>query len=157
MQTAIVEGLLCRVQPQGAGQVRTVPSADERQSHLAIVDTNVDTVINNAMYPGIIRFGGNTGTTNSFVGVDTGDLTSGAFNGQSLLQGNNLACFFLQASQAGLADAAFPLLQPVGQITSFLQENLGPQASALGCPQLASFSNELFQKYPGAGYKAPGQ
>lgn len=27
------------------------------------VDTNVDTVINNGMYPGIIQFGGNTGRT----------------------------------------------------------------------------------------------
>lgn len=51
------------------------------------VDTNVDTVINDRMYPGIIRFGGNTGTVNSFVGVDTGDLTGGAFNGASLLEG----------------------------------------------------------------------
>lgn len=51
------------------------------------VDTNVDTVINDGMYPGIIRFGGNTGTTNSFVGIDTGDLTGGAFNGASLFEG----------------------------------------------------------------------
>ncbi|GIZ46056.1 hypothetical protein CKM354_000919600 [Cercospora kikuchii] len=114
------------------------------------VDTNVDTVINNGMYPGIIRFGGNTGTVNSFVGVDTGDLTSGAFNGASLLEGNNLSCFFLQASQAGLADAIDPLLQPIGQIQNFLNAQLGPQISALGCPPLASFDNSLFGNFPGA-------
>ncbi|EME40120.1 hypothetical protein DOTSEDRAFT_56398 [Dothistroma septosporum NZE10] len=121
------------------------------------VDTNVDTVINNGMYPGIIRFGGNTGKTNSFVGIDTGSLTSGAYNSASLLQGDNLSCFFLQATQAGLSDAAYPLLEPIGKISSFLEANLGPQIKALNCPQLNSFSNELFQKYPGAGYKAQGQ
>lgn len=121
------------------------------------VDTNVDTVVNNAMYPGIIRFGGNTGTTNSFVGVDTGDLTGGAFPAASLFEGNNLSCFLLQTTQGGLVDAAIPLLQPVGQILSFLSSNLGPQLKALNCPQLSSYNNELFSKYPGASYKAQGQ
>ncbi|KAK0102342.1 hypothetical protein ONS95_005965 [Cadophora gregata] len=121
------------------------------------VDTNVDTVINNQMYPGIIRIGGNTGTVNSFVGVDTGDLTGGVFNGPSLLEGNNLACFFLQATQAGLVDATSPLLQPVGQILDFLNSNLGPQINALNCPQLSTFKNGLFNQFPGASYKAQGQ
>tara|TARA_R110002060_G_scaffold11921_2_gene17163 strand:- start:54 stop:428 length:375 start_codon:yes stop_codon:yes gene_type:complete len=121
------------------------------------IDTNVDTVINNQMYPGIIRFGGNTGTVNSFVGVDTGNLTGGVFNGGDLLQGNNLACFFLQATQAGLADSASPLLQPVGQILGFLNSKLGPQINALSCPQLSDFNNDLFNQFPGASYKAQGQ
>ncbi|KAH7399884.1 hypothetical protein BKA64DRAFT_744567 [Cadophora sp. MPI-SDFR-AT-0126] len=124
---------------------------------MTTVDTNVDTVINNEMYPGIIRFGGNTGTVNSFVGVDTGDLTGGVFNGANLLQGNNLACFFLQATQVGLADSASPLLQPVGQILGFLNSNLGPQINALDCPQLSDFNNDLFNQFPGASYKAQGQ
>ncbi|KXT14790.1 hypothetical protein AC579_9670 [Pseudocercospora musae] len=121
------------------------------------VDTNVDTVINNQMYPGIIRFGGNTGKTNSFVGVDTGDLTGGVFSGSTLFEGNNLSCFMLQATQAGLSDAAFPLLEPVGQILEFMSKNLGPQLQGLNCPQLNSFNNELFKAYPGASYKAQGQ
>lgn len=121
------------------------------------VDTNVDTLINDRMYPGIIRFGGNTGTVNSFVGIDNGDLTRGVFNGPSLAEGNNLSCFFLQATQAGLADAAFPLVQPVGQIVGFINENLGPQIDALGCPQLDSFDNAVFQPFPGASFRAQGQ
>lgn len=58
---------------------------------------------------------------------------------------------------AGLADAAIPLLQPVGQIMDFLNKNIGPQLQSLGCPELANFNNELFNKYPGASYKAQGQ
>lgn len=121
------------------------------------VDTNVDTVINNGMYPGIIQFGGNTGKTNTFTGIDTGDLTSGLYNGATLLEGNNLACFFMQAAQAGLVDAASPLTESVGDIMSYLEKNIGPQVTALGCPQLKAFNNDLFAKYPGASYFPSGQ
>jgi hypothetical protein len=125
------------------------------------VDTNVDTVVNNFMYPGIIRIGGNTGTVNSFTGVDLGNLTGGVFNAETLLEGNNLSCFFLQATQAGLSDALFPLIQPVGQLLDLLSKNLGPQIEGLNCPQLAEFNNEAFtammSQFPGATYKAQGQ
>lgn len=121
------------------------------------VDTNVDTVINNGMYPGILRFGGNTGTTNSFVGADLGNLTKGVFDSESLLEGNNLSCFLLQTTQAGLVDAASPLLEPLGKTLDFLSSNLGPQIEALQCPELQSLNNEVFKIYPGADYKAQGQ
>ena len=67
-----------------------------------------------AAYPGTIKFGGNTGKVNTFTGINTADLTGGVFNGATLLQGNNLACFFLQASQAGMSDAAQPALGAQG-------------------------------------------
>lgn len=109
------------------------------------------------MYPGIIRFGGNTGKVNSFVGADLGDLTGGVLNGASILEGNNLSCFLLQATQAGLVDAGFPLLEPIGKTLDFLSSNLGPQLQGLNCPQLKSFNNEVFRELPGANYKAQGQ
>lgn len=65
-----------------------------------------DVLVNNAMYPGIVGIGGNTGTTNSYVGVDTGNLTGGGFNAGSLAEGNNAVCFFLQASQQGMPDVS---------------------------------------------------
>lgn len=34
--------------------------------------------------------GGNTGTVNSFTGVDLGDTTGGVYNAQTLFEGNNL-------------------------------------------------------------------
>lgn len=107
------------------------------------------------MYPGIVRIGGNTGTTDSFVGIDTGDLTKGVYDGTTLFEGNNLACFFMQASMAGLVDSIDPLLQPVGTLLSFMKKNLGPLMSKLSCPQLDSFDNSLFdpKKFPGATYK----
>ncbi|KAH6712757.1 Chloroperoxidase [Leptodontidium sp. MPI-SDFR-AT-0119] len=86
---------------------------------------------------------GNTGTVNSFVGVDTGDLTGGVFNGASLLEGNSLSCFFFQATMAGLADAAIPVLEPIGQVLDLLSKNLGPQIQGHNCPQLSNFNNGL--------------
>ncbi|EGP86845.1 unnamed protein product [Zymoseptoria tritici ST99CH_3D1] len=108
------------------------------------VDTNVDTAVNDRMYPGIIKFGGNTGTVNSFTGVDLGDLTGGVFNGATLGEGNNLSCFFLRASQAGLVDAGSPVTGAVGAALNLLTKTLGPQAQALGCPELKSLNNNLF-------------
>ena len=40
--------------------------------------------------------GGNTGTPNSFVGIEPEDITGGIFNAASLTQGNNLAYFAMQ-------------------------------------------------------------
>lgn len=37
--------------------------------------------------------GGNTGTVDSFTGVDFADLTGGVFNAENLLKDNNLFCF----------------------------------------------------------------
>ena len=39
-----------------------------------VPDVFADLGANNAMYPGSIRFGGNTGTTNSFTGVEIGSM-----------------------------------------------------------------------------------
>lgn len=116
-----------------------------------------DVLTNNAMYPGIVGIGGNTGKVNSYVGVDTGDLTGGVFNLGSLAEGNNAACFFLQASQQGLPDASDPLLGAVGSIAGWAAQQLGPLSQSLSCPQLAKFDNSLFKQFPGASYKAEEQ
>ncbi|KAH7067630.1 hypothetical protein BKA63DRAFT_452533 [Paraphoma chrysanthemicola] len=113
----------------------------------------VDVQINNAMYPGIIRIGGNTGTTNSFAGVDLTDLTGGVFNLGALAEGNNAACFLLQASLAGLPDISNPLLGAVGSVLGWATQQLGPLSRKYGCPQLATFDNQLFNPFPGARYR----
>ncbi|KAF1930036.1 uncharacterized protein M421DRAFT_59563 [Didymella exigua CBS 183.55] len=116
----------------------------------------VDVQTNNLMYPGIIRIGGNTGTTNSFAGVDLTDLTGGVFNVGDLADGNKGACFLLQASLAGLPDISNPLLGAVGSVLGWATQQLGPLSSKFSCPQLATFDNQLFNKFPGASYKGSG-
>lgn len=108
------------------------------------------------MYPGIVRIGGNTGTVNSFAGVDLQDLTGGVFNLATLGQGNNGACFLLQASLAGLPDITNPLLGAVGSVLGWAKQQLGPITQQLNCPQLATFDNKLFAKFPGASYRPGG-
>jgi hypothetical protein len=121
-----------------------------------IPEVLLDVQTNNAMYPGIVRIGGNTGTTNSFAGVDLTDLTGGAFNAGDLADGNKAACFLLQASMAGLPDISNPLLGAVGSVLGWATQQLGPLSSKFGCPQLATFDNQLFNQFPGASYKGSG-
>lgn len=108
------------------------------------------------MYPGIVRFGGNTGTVNSFAGVDVTDLTGGAFNLADLAQGNNAVCFFLQATLSATPDIVNHLLGSVGSVLGWLTQQLGPISRKYSCPQLSSFNNNLFNQFPGASYKAQG-
>lgn len=105
------------------------------------------------MYPGIVRIGGNTGTVSSFAGVDLNDLTGGAFNLASLSEGNNGACYLLQASLAGLPDISNPLLGAVGSVLGWATQQLAPLNQKFSCPQLANFDNQLFNPYPGAKYR----
>lgn len=132
----------------------------------SIALVNADTVVNNAMYPGIVRFGGNVGKTNSFTGVEVGDITNGAMNAETLLQGDNLSCFMFQAAQSVIVsfrqrrinlahlltyilqiDQASPL---IGDLTKFVSEHMGPLAKGLTCTPLKSFNSDLFNKFPQA-------
>lgn len=117
-----------------------------------IPEVLVDLFLNNGIYPGIVRIGGNTGKVNTFTGVDLQNLTNGAYNLETLSQGNNGACFLLQASLAGLPDAADPALGAAGSLLGWVTQQLGPTAEKLGCPQLSSFENTLFNSFPGASY-----
>lgn len=121
-----------------------------------LAGVGVDLVAMNSIYPGIIRFGGNTGTTNSFTGVDLQSLSSGAYNIQTLAQGNNAVCLLLQASLSGLPDAAAPVLGAVGSVLGWAVERLGPLQQKFACPQLKAFNNDLFNAFPGASYTGTG-
>lgn len=114
-----------------------------------VADVFIDLIAGAAEKPGTLRFGGNTGTTNSFTGVDLKDLTGGVFNGASLLEGNNLACFALQAAMAGGIDELDGVL---GLLSGLIDPVLKPIKDAfagLACPQLKEFHSQLFEVFPG--------
>lgn len=115
-----------------------------------IPSTLLDAQVNNLMYPGLIRIGGNTGQVNSFVGIDTGNLTGGVFNADTLFEGNNAACFLLQASQAGIPDQVSGIISNLGALLDWVTSQLGPLSERFECPELADFRNELFDPFPGA-------
>ncbi|TKA75717.1 hypothetical protein B0A49_03195 [Cryomyces minteri] len=102
-----------------------------------------------AQHPEFLNVGGNTGTTNSFTGVDVSSLTGGVYNSQTLLQGNNLMCFASQAAQQGAPDLLKGVFADTTAALSKLSGAVASATSGLGCPQLAAIDAAQFSKYPG--------
>lgn len=100
-------------------------------------------------YPEFISVGGNTGTTNSYTGVDLADLTGGVYNAQSLFEGNNLGCFTLQTAQAAVPDLLKPVFLDVGEGVAELSSAFSNALSPLSCPQLTSIDETQFNDFPG--------
>ncbi|KAF2729210.1 Cloroperoxidase [Polyplosphaeria fusca] len=113
-----------------------------------------DVAILATRFPSVVRFGGNTGTVNSFTGVNVGDVTGGVYNAQTLLQGNNALCFAFQAAKQAVPSALEGLLgSVVSGILTLVNNNIDPVLGALNCPALTTFNQSAFNQYPGAGYK----
>ncbi|KAF2122406.1 Chloroperoxidase [Lophiotrema nucula] len=111
-----------------------------------------DVAILATRFPDVVRFGGNTGTPNSFVGIDVGDVTGGVYNAQTLLQGNNALCFAFQAAKQAVPSAleGYSVITP---ILTLVNNNINPVLSQLACPALTQFNQSAFNQYPGASYK----
>jgi hypothetical protein len=84
----------------------------------------------------------NTGTPNSFSGVNIGDLTGGLLDSASLLEANNLGCFILQVASQAKPDL---LLGSLTQLTNLLGDLVGK----LACPKLGKIDDSQLKKFPG--------
>ena len=113
-------------------------------------------------HPEFASIGGNLGRTNSFTGIDPGDLTGGVYNAQSLLQGNGLACFafeFLQQGSPDLLEGLFTDVTPaVNQLSSAILS--AEQSAGFDCPQIRELQYSQFGQFPGytrsySGYSPP--
>lgn len=100
-------------------------------------------------YPEFLEVGGNTGTVNSFTGVDISNLTGGVYNAQNLLQGNNLACFGFQAAIQFAPDLLQGEVSDVTDAVNELTSSLGSSLTTLGCPTLQSIDESQFAQFPG--------
>ncbi|EOA86130.1 hypothetical protein ACJQWK_11869 [Exserohilum turcicum] len=94
------------------------------------------------LHPEFLDIGGNIGTPNSFVAVDVADLTSGVFNTDNLLKGNNLGCFLYQVAAQAKPDII------IGALTS-LTDLVGNLVGSLSCPKLQSIDPSKLQQFPG--------
>jgi len=110
------------------------PSSSALAGKLIEVSTTLDSLAD--------KISSNTGTTNSFTGVDAEDLSGGVFNNASLLQGNNLACYVYQLSAQAKPDI---LLGALNQLTSAIEGVIG----RLGCPKLQATDAKLLNQFPG--------
>ncbi|GAB7346936.1 hypothetical protein MBLNU459_g2000t1 [Dothideomycetes sp. NU459] len=101
--------------------------------------------------------GGNTGTDNSFVGVDPADLTGGVFNAATLTQGNNLLCYGMQVTIQELPDLLSGLFTDVDAAMDVVGTALNSATNSLGCPTLNNIDKGQFSKFPGyTNLKADG-
>ena len=112
---------------------------------------NTDTVEAALKYPKFISVGGNSGTPNSFVGIAPEDITGGVFNGASLLQGNNLACFAMEFAVQAAPDLITQsgVLSDLTGALSALTAALGQATADLSCPQLTKIDESQFSQFPG--------
>lgn len=117
-----------------------------------LTDLEADVAILATRYPSVVRVGGNTGTTNSFTGVNVGDITGGVYNAQTLLQGNNALCFAFQAAQQGIPSVLEGIVSNIGPVVALVAQFVNPVTSALNCPALNTFDQSAFNQFPGASY-----
>lgn len=102
-----------------------------------------------SQHPEFLSVGGNTGTVDSFVGVDPSDLTGGVFNGATLLEGNNLQCYIQQVAIQQLPDILSGLLTDVDPAADAIGTQLNSLTNSVGCPKLNNIDKNQFNKYPG--------
>ncbi|KAF4542401.1 Chloroperoxidase [Lasiodiplodia theobromae] len=102
-------------------------------------------------HPQFLDIGGNTGTPNSFTPIDLQNLTGGLYNAQTLLDGNNLACFGFQAAVQFAPDLLKGLVKDLAGALGQLGDALTSAISGLGCPQLGgeAWDEGSLAQFPG--------
>ncbi|KAF2725839.1 Cloroperoxidase [Polychaeton citri CBS 116435] len=119
-------------------------------------DVFLDVGIGYAAYPKTLKFGGNTGKPNTFVGLDVADITGGVFNALTLTQGNNLACFSFSLLEQAIPDFLNDVINDLTPVTNLLNKYIGPIVGGLSCPQQGKYDVGLFDQFPGYKYKPNG-
>ena len=87
-------------------------------------------------HPEFFSIGGNTGKVNSFVGLDSQNLTEGVINAGNLLQGNNAICYALAASLQETPDILSGLYSDTQPAVDTIEPAISNVTGALGCPTL---------------------
>ncbi|XP_018905244.2 uncharacterized protein [Bemisia tabaci] len=113
-------------------------------------------------HPEILEIGGNTGKVDSFVGIDISRLTGGTYNVNSLLQGNNLACYAFQVAQETMPDIFKGFFSAmISAVLAVINTVFSAASPSLRCPQLSDYNSSLLLIYPGytglqnGSYEAP--
>ncbi|KAM3088548.1 hypothetical protein ACMFMG_000184 [Clarireedia jacksonii] len=123
-----------------------------------LVSLNVDLLAWMAEYPTLASIGGNTGTVNSFTGLDISNITGGVLNAESLLEGNNLMCFSLEVVKTFAPNSLSPLFATIAVPLKLLLDVINTSILDIaGCPQFSDLSMDgkslfkgLEDTYPGA-------
>jgi hypothetical protein len=105
--------------------------------------------------------GGNTGTVNTFTGVDLGDMTGGVLNAASLLDGNNLLCLIFEVVKTLAPDSLSTIFSIIDIPLQLITNTLDAALLNFTCPALTdltvggqSLGAGLQSLYPGASKNA---
>ena len=109
----------------------------------------LDTIKMANQYPEFASIGRNTGTVNSFVGLDPADLTGGVYNAGTLFKDNNLFCYATQLTIQGAPDIISGLFTDTDAAEDKLGSILNAESDSLGCPKLNNIDKGQFSKFPG--------
>ncbi|KAL2870904.1 peroxidase family protein [Aspergillus lucknowensis] len=122
-----------------------------------LLNLNVDVMDWVAKHPELGSIGGNTGTVNSFVGLDLSDMTGGVFNLATLLKDNNLLCFVFEILKFLSPNALGGLYETLTTPLELLTDALKIPLLDLACPALEDLTMDgkplweaLEQLFPGA-------
>lgn len=106
--------------------------------------------------------GGNTGTTNSFVGFDPGDLTGGLTNVGDLSNPKKLACYLFQLGVQSTPDFLEGIFTNVTPAKQKLVAAFDAAFKSFQCGKLAKlqYNQSKLKQFPGYskdynGYTAP--
>ncbi|RHZ61787.1 peroxidase family protein [Aspergillus thermomutatus] len=122
-----------------------------------LVQLNLDTVDWVLKYPELGSIGGNTGTVNSFTGVDLSDLTGGVLNLTTLLEGNNLLCFVFEVLKFASPNALAGLYKTLAVPLEMIDQVLSVPLLNMSCPAFKDlqiggrpFWDAIKDDFPGA-------
>ncbi|KAI9727902.1 MAG: hypothetical protein M1828_005307 [Chrysothrix sp. TS-e1954] len=112
-------------------------------------------------HPEFASVGGNLGKTNSFVGLDPGNLTGGVYELSTLGEGNNAACFGFELGTEASPDLLEGLFTNVTPAKNAITAAFSKVTSALGCKPIQNLQYSQFSQYAGYtksynGYKGLG-
>lgn len=127
----------------------------------SLVEVNLDIVRCVVRHPKLASIGGNTGSVNSFVGLDLLNPVSGLANVPKLLESNNLICFALEVVKVAAPTYTNNLITTLAAPLNLLLDALDVPLLSLACPQLGALTvggeplwESLQRQFPGANKSA---
>ncbi|KAK7543779.1 Chloroperoxidase [Phyllosticta citricarpa] len=122
-----------------------------------LIPLNLDVVSWILKHPVLGSIGGNTGTVNSFTGLQLANITGGILDATSLLENNNLLCFVFQVLKTFMPNSLSPLMSTLEKPIEMVTDALSAPLLSLACPAFKdmeiggqSLWDAIQERYPGA-------
>jgi hypothetical protein len=126
-----------------------------------LLKLNTDIVSAVLRQPVLGNIGGNTGSKNSFAGVDLSDPVTGLTNAPKLIESNNLICFALQIVKLASPTYLNNLYTTLSKPLNLILDTLSVPILDLACPSWNALTvggkplwEELQERFPGAKISA---